>query len=89
MKIVVFGPQRRVGALRGDYVVDLWGAFAKCAWEQQNDPTPMALAEALVPADLAPLSKAVHAHWTAPRAIAYLSAPHRTTPGGGRRSSTR
>ncbi len=53
MKIVVFGPERRVGALRDGVIVDLCGAFAKYAWEKNGDPRAMALAEALVPADLA------------------------------------
>jgi acylpyruvate hydrolase len=53
MKIVVYGPERRVGALRDGTIVDLCGAFAKYAWEKNGDPRAMALAEALVPADLA------------------------------------
>ncbi|MGE5271414.1 MAG: fumarylacetoacetate hydrolase family protein [Thiohalocapsa sp.] len=53
MKIVVFGPERRVGALHDGMIVDLCGAYAKYVWEKHGDPRAMALAEALVPADLA------------------------------------
>jgi acylpyruvate hydrolase len=53
MKIVVFGPHRRTGALCGDLVVDLSAAFAKYACEKLDEPRPVALAEALVPPDLA------------------------------------
>src|SRR5260370_27798909 len=53
MKIVVFGPGRRTGALRDDMVVDLCGAFAKYALERLGETHPMALAGTLVPWDLA------------------------------------
>jgi acylpyruvate hydrolase len=53
MKIVVFGPERRVGALRDGMVVDLCGAFAKYAREKSGERHPRRLAEALVPSDLA------------------------------------
>src|SRR5713226_5550242 len=53
MKIVVYGPERRTGALRDGMIVDLCSAFAKYAWEKDGDPRAVALAEALVPADLA------------------------------------
>ena len=53
MKIVVFGPGRRTGALRDGMVVDLSGAFAKYAAEKLDEPHPMALAHTRVPADLA------------------------------------
>lgn len=53
MKIVVFGPHRRVGALAGDAVIDLSRAFAKFAREIEDEPRPEALAATLVPADLA------------------------------------
>ena len=55
MKIVVYGPQKRTGALRDGSVVDLSGAFAKYAAEQNNEPHPIELADALVPSDLARL----------------------------------
>ncbi len=53
MKIVVFGPQRRVGALRGDLIVDLSLAYAKFLKERENERHPTPLASALVPTDLA------------------------------------
>lgn len=53
MKIVVFGPHRRVGALRGDEVVDLSLAYAKFLKERQDLRQPTLLAAALVPSDLA------------------------------------
>ncbi len=53
MKIVVYGPHRRVGALRGDLVVDLSLSYAKLLKEQQNEAQATLLASALVPSDLA------------------------------------
>ena len=53
MKIVVFGPGRRTGALHDGMVVDLCGAFAKYALERLGETHPMALAGTLVPWDLA------------------------------------
>jgi acylpyruvate hydrolase len=53
MKIVVFGPARRTGALRDGMVVDLCGAYSKYLFEKNGEPHPMQMAEALVPSDLA------------------------------------
>ena len=53
MRIVVFGPSRRTGALRDGMVVDLCGAYAKYAFEKNGEARPVQLAEALVPSDLA------------------------------------
>jgi len=53
MKVVVFGPDKRVGALRGEEIVDLSLACAKLLKERQNEPHAVALAAALVPSDLA------------------------------------
>ena len=53
MKIVVFGPDRRVGALRGDEVIDLSLAYAKYLKEREDARQPALLAAALVPSDLA------------------------------------
>jgi 2-keto-4-pentenoate hydratase/2-oxohepta-3-ene-1,7-dioic acid hydratase in catechol pathway len=55
MKIVVFGPGRRTGALRDGNVVDLNYACAKYLHERANEPNPLEMAEALVPSDLARL----------------------------------
>ena len=53
MKIVVFGPDKRVGALRGEEIVDLSLAYAKLLKERQGERQPTLLASALVPSDLA------------------------------------
>ncbi len=55
MKVVVYGPERRVGALVGDQVVDLNRAYAKYLREKQGAARAVALAHAIVPADLAGL----------------------------------
>ncbi len=55
MKVVVFGAERRVGALEGDQVVDLSGAFAKYLRERENELRPIEVATALVSPDLAGL----------------------------------
>jgi hypothetical protein len=52
MKIVVFGPDKRVGALRGEEIVDLSLAYAKLLKERQGESQPTLLASALVPSDL-------------------------------------
>src|SRR5579862_7334246 len=52
MKIVVFGPDRRTGALRDGMIVDLCAAFAKYTYETTSEPHPFSLAEATVPSDL-------------------------------------
>jgi acylpyruvate hydrolase len=53
VKIVVFGPDHRVGALRGELVADLSLAYAKFLKERQNERQATRLAAALVPSDLA------------------------------------
>ena len=53
MKIVVFGPEQRVGALRGELIVDLSRAYAKFLRERQNERQALLLAAALLPGDLA------------------------------------
>ena len=55
MKIVVFGPARRTGALVDGNVVDLSHAAAKYLREKTAEPSPTEMAEALVPSDLARL----------------------------------
>ena len=58
MKIVVFGPDKRTGALHDGNVVDLSYACAKYLCEREGEPGPRAMAEALVPSDLARLIEA-------------------------------
>jgi acylpyruvate hydrolase len=53
MKIVVYGPDKRVGILRGETVVDVSAAVAKYLRERQGERHPLTLAAALAPADLA------------------------------------
>ncbi len=52
MKIVVYGPEKRVGALRDGTVVDLSLAYAKYLREREGERHPITLAGALVPAEL-------------------------------------
>ena len=55
MKIVVFGPEKRTGALYSGNVVDLSYACAKRLGEREGEPRPLEMAEALVPSNLARL----------------------------------
>jgi len=55
MKIVVFGPDKRTGVLHDGNVVDLSYACAKRLREQEGEPGPLEMSEALVPSDLARL----------------------------------
>jgi len=74
MKVVVFGPNRRVGALDGDQVVDLNHAYAKYLSETQNEPLPYEMAGAVVPSDLgAFIASGQRALDGAQAAIGYLS----------------
>jgi 2-keto-4-pentenoate hydratase/2-oxohepta-3-ene-1,7-dioic acid hydratase in catechol pathway len=52
MKIVIYGPDKRVGALHAGNVVDLSLAFAKYLGERNGAYRSVELAEALVPSDL-------------------------------------
>ena len=52
MKIVMFGPERRVGALEGDKVIDLNRACASYLREQRADMNAQQEADARVPAQL-------------------------------------
>lgn len=52
MKLVVYGPEKRLGALQGEQVVDLNGACAKYLREVRDEPLPYEMATALVPPDL-------------------------------------
>lgn len=73
MKIVVFGPERRTGALHGGDVIDLSYACAKYLRERAGEPSPIEMGEALVPSDLARLieggSRAIE---NAQKALDYL-----------------
>jgi len=52
MRIVVFGPEKRVGSWEGDEVVDLHRACAKLLREKGGELRPYEMAAALVPPDL-------------------------------------
>jgi 2-keto-4-pentenoate hydratase/2-oxohepta-3-ene-1,7-dioic acid hydratase in catechol pathway len=52
MKIVLFGPERRIGAWQGGRIIDLNGAFASYLREQRGDPRAQAHADARIPARL-------------------------------------
>jgi 2-keto-4-pentenoate hydratase/2-oxohepta-3-ene-1,7-dioic acid hydratase in catechol pathway len=55
MKIVVFGPFKRVGALHDGSVVDLSSAYAKYLRERKSEPSPLEMADVVLPSDLARL----------------------------------
>jgi hypothetical protein len=48
MKIVVFGPFKRTGALHGESVVDLSRAYAKYLQERTVEPNPLEMADVVV-----------------------------------------
>jgi len=52
MKIVVFGPFKRTGALHGESVVDLSRTYAKYLQERTVEPNPLEMADVVVPSDL-------------------------------------
>ena len=52
MKLVVYGPDKRLGAVVGRQIVDLNGAYAKFLRETQDEPLPNEMAAAIVPAEL-------------------------------------
>lgn len=52
MRLVVYGPGRRLGVLEGDQVVDVNGAYAKYLAEAQDEPFPYELAGVIVPGEL-------------------------------------
>lgn len=55
MKLVVYGPDKRVGALKDSSVIDLSSAFAKYLHEAKGEARAAEIAAALVPSDLARL----------------------------------
>jgi len=52
VKVVLYGPERRVGILEGEDVIDIKAAYAKFAHETQDHPAPYRQAAATTPADL-------------------------------------
>jgi 2-keto-4-pentenoate hydratase/2-oxohepta-3-ene-1,7-dioic acid hydratase in catechol pathway len=84
MKIVVFGPDKRVGALRDGSVINLSRAFAKYLHEAKGEAHALDLAAAFVPADLARLIEGGRrALDDAQRALDHLAKAHdQKDPGG-------
>jgi len=75
VKIVVLGPERRVGALHDGQVIDLNGAYAKYAREREDEPLPHAMASAMAPANLQEFIEAgPRAMESARKAIEHLTA---------------
>ena len=52
MKLVVFGPHRRLGVVHDERVIDVSGAFAKYAFEMMDERLPYEVAAATVPDEL-------------------------------------
>jgi acylpyruvate hydrolase len=52
MRLVVYGPDKKLGALNGAQVVDLNAAYAKFLAETRDEPHPYLMAAAVVPAEL-------------------------------------
>jgi acylpyruvate hydrolase len=74
MKLVVFGPERRLGVVHDERVIDISGAFAKYAVEVMDDRLPYEVAAAGVPAELGKFIEAgERAIEGAQRAIEYIS----------------
>jgi 2-keto-4-pentenoate hydratase/2-oxohepta-3-ene-1,7-dioic acid hydratase in catechol pathway len=57
MKIVVFGPHKRTGAMHDGSIVDLSHAYAKYLRERTSEPSPLEMAGVVVPSDRARLSE--------------------------------
>jgi len=49
MKIVLYGPERRIGAWRGDKIIDLNRALASYLREQRGDTNAQAHADERIP----------------------------------------
>ena len=79
MKIVIFGPRKRTGALHDGSVVDLSHAYAKYLAERTNEPNPLEMAEVVVPSDLARfIEGGPRALEAAQQALDYLLAKRKT-----------
>jgi acylpyruvate hydrolase len=82
MKLVVFGPDHRVGYLRDSQIVDVSLAFAKFLRERQGERYPYAEAERQAPADLMRFIEAgPMALENAQKAVDYLVAQAQTKTG--------
>src|SRR6201995_5555777 len=82
MKLVVFGPDQRLGYLRESQIVDVSLAFAKYLRERQNERYPYSAAEQQAPADLMRFIEAGPlALENAQKAVDYLSGQAQTKVG--------
>jgi acylpyruvate hydrolase len=52
VKVAVYGPDRRVGVLKDDQIVDASRAYAKYIHERENEARPIEVAAAIVPHEL-------------------------------------
>lgn len=52
MRLAVYGPERRLGAVQDGLIIDVNLAYAKLLAEVQDEPLPYQMAAAIVPADL-------------------------------------
>ncbi len=74
MKLVVYGPDKKLGVLNGDQVIDLNLAYTKYVKETQNEPLPYEMAAAVVPDELGKfIESGARAVDGAHRAVEYLT----------------
>ena len=74
MKLVVYGPHRKLGVVHDERVIDISGAFAKYAYEVMDDGLPYEVAAASVPDELGKFIEAgERAIENSQRAIDYLT----------------
>jgi len=52
VRLAVYGPYRRLGAVQDNEIIDLSAAYAKYLAETRDEPLPYEMAAAVVPADL-------------------------------------
>ena len=52
MRLVVFGPERKLGVLHDDQVIDVNAGYAKYLSEVRNEPFAYEMASAIAPAEL-------------------------------------
>src|ERR1700761_7400463 len=82
MKLVVYGPDQRLGYLRDHQVVDVSSAFAKYLGEHENNRYPHAEAERQAPSDLMRFIEAGPAALeNAQKAVDYLFGEAKTKQG--------
>src|SRR5665213_1722382 len=84
MKLVVFGPDQRLGYLRDNQIIDVSSAFAKYLRERHNERYPHGEAERQAPPDLMRFIEAGPAALeNAEKAVDYLFGQAQTKHGEG------